>query len=107
LKYATGRERPDQSSSDSFPSGHASQTFASATVLGRHLGPYAAAPAFGAAAYVAMSRVNQNRHYLSDVLFGCGLGVAVGWASARTEQAWQVTPTISPSGGTVHVSHTF
>ena len=38
LKYATQRERPDGSNPHSFPSGHASITFATATVIERHLG---------------------------------------------------------------------
>jgi membrane-associated phospholipid phosphatase len=104
LKYATGRERPDHSSSDSFPSGHSAQTFASATVIGRHLGPGAAVPAFGAAAFVAMSRVNQRRHYLTDVMFGAGLGIAVGWTGTRRVGDWQLTPAVSPSGVAVSVA---
>ena len=94
-KYAVGRERPDQSSSDSFPSGHAAQSFASATVLARHLGPGAAWPAFGTAAFVSLSRLNQHRHYLSDVVFGAGLGVAVGWTVSRQAAAWQIVPNVS------------
>jgi membrane-associated phospholipid phosphatase len=37
LKYTTRRERPDGSSKNSFPSGHAADTFAFATALERHL----------------------------------------------------------------------
>jgi membrane-associated phospholipid phosphatase len=104
LKYTARRERPDQTSSDSFPSGHSAQTFASATVLARHLGPAAAVPAFGAAGFVAMSRVNQRRHYLTDVMFGAGLGIAVGWTGTRRVGSWQVTPSLSPSRAAVVIS---
>ena len=38
LKYTTRRERPDGSGKNSFPSGHAADTFAFATALERHLG---------------------------------------------------------------------
>src|SRR5262245_10550159 len=38
LKLATHRERPDGSGHNSFPSGHAADTFAFATALERHLG---------------------------------------------------------------------
>src|SRR5262249_21485710 len=38
LKFATHRERPDGSNHQSFPSGHAAITFATATVIERHLG---------------------------------------------------------------------
>jgi membrane-associated phospholipid phosphatase len=107
LKYAVGRERPDRSSHDSFPSGHAAQTFASATVLARHLGPHATWPALVAASFVALSRVNQNRHFLSDVVFGAGLGVAVGWNTVHRESDWTVTPQVSRSGVGVHLARTF
>ena len=53
-----------------FPSGHASAAFATASVLERHLGYRGAWPTFAIAAYVATSRLHDNRHFLSDVLFG-------------------------------------
>jgi membrane-associated phospholipid phosphatase len=107
VKYAVGRERPDHSSSDSFPSGHSAQTFASATVITRHLGAGAAWPAFGAATFVALSRLNQHRHFLSDVVFGAGLGVAVGWTASHRASAWRVTPAISRGLVAVEVSRVF
>ena len=106
-KYAVGRERPDQSSSDSFPSGHAAQSFASATVIARHLGVGAAWPAFGAATFVSMSRLNQHRHWLSDVVFGAGLGVAVGWTASGRAAAWRVMPTVSRGQISFEVSRLF
>ena len=106
-KYAVGRERPDQSSNDSFPSGHAAQSFASATVIARHLGVGAAWPAFGAATFVSLSRLNQHRHVLSDVVFGAGLGVAVGWTASGRAAAWRVTPSVSRGEFSVEVSRLF
>jgi membrane-associated phospholipid phosphatase len=97
-KYAVGRERPDQSSSDSFPSGHAAQSFASAKVIARHFGVGAAWPPFGAATFVSLSRLNQHRHFLSDVVFGAGLGVAVGWTASGHAAAWRLTPSVSRDG---------
>jgi membrane-associated phospholipid phosphatase len=44
LKYTVRRERPDLSDRHSFPSGHASTTFAIATALERHLGWKGAVP---------------------------------------------------------------
>ena len=46
LKFSVQRERPDGSNHHSFPSGHASATFATATVLQRHLGWKAAVPTY-------------------------------------------------------------
>jgi len=77
LKVAVRRNRPD-GSLFSFPSGHASATFASATVLYRQFGWKAGLPAYGAAVYVAGSRLTENRHYASDVIFGAAVGIVAG-----------------------------
>jgi hypothetical protein len=76
LKYSVQRERPDQSNNHSFPSGHSASAFATAGVLQRHYGWKVGVPATAVAAYVATSRVHDNRHYLSDVIFGAAMGVA-------------------------------
>jgi membrane-associated phospholipid phosphatase len=76
LKRTVRRERPNGGTRLSFPSGHASATFATATVLGRRYGWRVGAPAFAAAAYVAASRVRDRKHFLSDVTFGSALGIA-------------------------------
>jgi membrane-associated phospholipid phosphatase len=47
----------------SFPPGHASVRFATATVLQRHFG-WKGALAYPLAAYVAASRLHENRHHL-------------------------------------------
>jgi membrane-associated phospholipid phosphatase len=78
LKYAVRRDRPTGECC-AFPSGHASVTFATATVLERHLGYRASWPMFAIAGYVSVSRLTDNRHFLSDVLFGSALGMATGW----------------------------
>ena len=78
VKLAVRRERPDGSNNRSFPSGHASGTFATATVLQRRYGWKVGVPAYAVAGYVAVSRMNEGEHYLSDVLFGATIGVLVG-----------------------------
>jgi membrane-associated phospholipid phosphatase len=78
VKYAVRRDRPN-GKANSFPSGHASATFATAAVLERHLGYRGAWPTIAIASYVAASRLHDNVHYLSDVLFGAALGTASGW----------------------------
>jgi membrane-associated phospholipid phosphatase len=62
----------------SFPSGHATLTFAAATVLQEHLGYKAAIPTYLIATYVAMSRLHDNVHYASDVVFGAANGIVIG-----------------------------
>jgi membrane-associated phospholipid phosphatase len=78
VKYAVRRDRPDGTCC-SFPSAHASVTFASASVLERHFGYRSAWPTFVIASYVAASRLTDNKHFLSDVVFGAALGMASGW----------------------------
>jgi membrane-associated phospholipid phosphatase len=76
IKYTVRRERPDGSNTQSFPSGHSASAFATAGVLQRHYGWKVGVPATVAAAYVATARVHDNKHYLSDVIFGSAMGVA-------------------------------
>jgi membrane-associated phospholipid phosphatase len=77
LKLASNRTRPDGTSL-SFPSGHSASMFATATVLKSEFGWKAGVPAYAAAAWVAASRVQGNRHYLSDVIAGATLGILAG-----------------------------
>jgi hypothetical protein len=77
IKYAVRRTRPD-GTSFSFPSGHTAVTFASATVMQRNFGWKVGIPAYGVAAYVAGSRLQKERHHLSDVAFGAALGILAG-----------------------------
>jgi membrane-associated phospholipid phosphatase len=78
VKHAVRRDRPTGECC-AFPSGHAASAFALASVLERHLGYRASWPALAAASYVATSRLVDNRHFLSDVVFGAAVGEAVGW----------------------------
>jgi hypothetical protein len=78
LKSAVGRSRPDGSDTRSFPSGHTSGAFTISTILARRHGLKAAIPAFGLATFAAVARMEDKRHYLSDVVAGAALGVAIG-----------------------------
>ena len=61
------------------PSGHAAAAFAAAAVFERHLGYRGAWPTLVLATYIASSRLHDNVHFLSDVLFGSAVGMASGW----------------------------
>jgi hypothetical protein len=76
LKFTTQRTRPDGSNDQSFPSGHSASAFATAAVLHRHYGWKIGIPAYLVGGYVATARVHDNRHYLSDVVFGAAMGFA-------------------------------
>ena len=78
MKRGFGRKRPNGSCCKSFPSGHTSHSFTIATIVNELYGGQMGVAAYCLAVLVATSRINDNKHYLSDVLFGAGLGTAVG-----------------------------
>jgi membrane-associated phospholipid phosphatase len=100
IKYTVRRDRPTGECC-SFPSGHAATAFAAASVIERHLGYRAAWPTLLAATYVATSRLHDNRHFISDVLFGSAVGMATGWTivgrHGRNEYA--LAPLMPVNGG--------
>ena len=107
MKLAVRRQRPDESNRVSFPSGHASNAFATAAVITRHY-PRLAAPAYGAASYVAVSRMAANKHHFSDIVAGAGFGYGVGRLVTRRNSRAPDAPaapaaatslTIVPDGG--------
>ena len=102
VKLSVRRTRPD-GSEFSFPSGHTSVTFASATVLQRDLGWKVGLPAFGVATYVAASRIQERRHFLSDVAFGAAIGIVAGRTVTvgRGETRFAMAPMATPGGGGV------
>lgn len=77
LKYTTKQLRPDNSSYNSFPSGHTAQAFTCATAMFMEYKDsnlwYASSGFLFAAATGALRMVN-NRHWLPDVLLGAGVG---------------------------------
>ena len=107
VKLAVRRERPN-GSRYSFPSGHTSSTFATATVLQRQFGWRVGAPAFAVATLVGGSRLQENRHYLSDVVFGAAIGIVAGrGAELRHGHATlALAPFAAPGGGGLLLSLT-
>ena len=105
LKLAVGRRRPD-GTRFSFPSGHTSSTFATATVLQRHFGWKVGVPAYAFASYVAGSRLQENRHYASDVMVGAALGIVSGRAVTvgRGRATFAVSPFAAHGGGGIGFS---
>ncbi len=100
MKWATGRIRPFQlKPSDSpyqfqpfsfhgfnrsLPSGHATLSFMTATVISRHTKKtWVKVLAYTVATAVAISRVTSNRHHPSDVGVGAVLGITIGFYVTR------------------------
>ncbi len=80
LKVVIREPRPDNSDNYSFPSGHATTAFAFAGVIGMEHEWYYSVPAYALAGFIGVSRINDNKHYLHDVIGGAtlGLGYAFG-----------------------------
>jgi hypothetical protein len=101
MKESVRRRRPE-GSGFAFPSGHTTVSFASATVLQQHFGWRAGLPAYALASYVALSRVQMKRHYLSDVAFGAALGIAAGRTiTIGRERKLRLAPMATEGGGGV------
>lgn len=78
IKFTVRRQRPDRSNRLSFPSGHTANSFAVARVLHRHYGLRVGIPLYVFSGFVAAGRLEDERHYLSDVVMGAVLGTVVG-----------------------------
>lgn len=95
IKFITGRERPENSRDDafdfegpgkgdfnaSFPSGHAGNAFSLATVISemyKEDNPWVPWIAYPLAGGTALARVDDERHWFSDVFLGGALGYFIG-----------------------------
>ncbi|WP_052496182.1 phosphatase PAP2 family protein [Pedobacter lusitanus] len=97
IKSTSKVERPDGSSNNSFPSGHTATAFMNATVLDKEYGQYGY-PLIGIAGYAmatatALGRGLNNRHWITDVLAGAGVGIV------STELGYFVTDQIMKDRG--------
>ena len=88
-KYLIGRSRPTDgkgaydfepfSGHDSFMSGHTTEAFTLASVITEHYNaPWIKVTAYALAGTVGYARLNNNRHWPSDVLVGAVVGTYVG-----------------------------
>jgi len=78
LKNKAKRKRPDGSKVNSFPSGHTTQAFIAARYLDKEFGkkyPWIKYTGYALASFTGVSRVLNNRHWVSDILVGAGLGI--------------------------------
>ena len=95
VKNIIDRERPNKSDKESMPSGHTSQSFTVAAVADELYGHKVGTTAYLIAGLVAVSRINDNKHYLSYVIVGAGLGTIIGRGFAKTYHDKKATPIIS------------
>lgn len=95
LKVAFGRQRPSNNPNyHSFPSGHATTAFTTATVLTYAYGWKAAMIAYPVATFVGLSRLSDNVHWASDVVGGAFLGY---WAARASFYSKEEAASLSSS----------
>lgn len=78
IKYSIRRLRPDGSTHNSFPSGHTATAFMTATMLHKEYewrSPWISIAGYTAAAVTGVSRIFNNRHWISDVMAGAAIGI--------------------------------
>lgn len=92
LKSTTKVMRPDGSSRNSFPSGHTATAFMGAELLRREysdVSPWIGVAGYAVAAGTGFFRMYNNRHWLTDVVAGAGIGIM------SVEAAYWLYPVIS------------
>jgi len=99
IKVATQRRRPS-GGSHAFPSGHTSATLATAEVVREHFGWKWGVPAYAIGAYVSVSRMVDNKHWASDVVFGTAIGIISGRAASfgHISRRVSIAPSVVPGG---------
>ena len=121
LKKITTVPRPDTGQRTSFPSGHTAQAFAAATFMAKeygHRNVWYSIGAYTMATAVGTMRVLNNRHWLSDVLVGAGIGIfSTNIAYLTHQYKWGkkkhptghtvIVPSYDGHAGLVSVVHTF
>ena len=82
IKHTAKEMRPDGSSANSWPSGHTATAFVGATLLHKEYGltrsPWWSVAGYSVATATGVMRVLNNRHWISDVLSGAGIGMLSG-----------------------------
>ncbi len=120
LKFVVGRKRPSQdpsphkfspfNTSASFPSGHATQAFAVASVIADHYNsPWIKVGSYGLASAVGYARMEQKAHWASDVLAGALIGTFVGREIVHFnhDKRYEISPIIDGDTVGAQVTHTF
>ena len=93
LKYSVDAERPNGEDNLSFPSGHTSAAFSTASFIQMRYGWAYGAPAYLAATFVGWSRVYSDNHYTRDVVAGAAIGVVSSFIFTDAyEKGVAVTP---------------
>ena len=100
IKYTAKEMRPDGTSANSWPSGHTATAFVGATLLHKEYGltrsPWWSVAGYGVATATGVMRVLNNRHWVSDVMSGAGIGIL------STELGYALSDVFFKSKGLLH-----
>ena len=121
LKANIDKVRPNGEDSRAFPSGHTSAAFASATILYeefKNTAPVLAYSGYAFAVTTGYLRMAKNKHWLSDVLFGSAIGIAItklvyhfdhlfAWNPFKKSDKMVIAPKIGIEGTGLYVSLQF
>lgn len=120
MKKITAVPRPDTGQPTSFPSGHTAQAFAAATFMAKEYGHKSIWYSIGAytvATGIGTMRVMNNRHWVSDVLVGAGIGILstnlvylthqYKWGKKKSSGQTLIVPSYDGQTGIVSVVHRF
>ena len=108
LKKAFPEERPDRSDDMSFPSGHASVSFAAAASLQNRYGWKIGLPAQLVAAFVGLGRVEARKHHWYDVVAGAAIGEGSGFLiTTKRDSDVRILPWGDTSGGGATIAMRF
>jgi len=78
MKKTIRIERPTGGGMNTMPSGHTAQAFVAATILDmeyRDTSPWISVGGYAVATTTAIGRMVNNKHWISDVLIGAGIGI--------------------------------
>jgi len=92
LKHSTHQLRPDGSTYNSFPSGHTAAAFVGAEMMNQEFGwrsPWYSVAGYTMATATGVLRVMNNRHWLSDVITGAGIGILTTKFSYWLYSKWE------------------
>ncbi|QGN54783.1 phosphatase PAP2 family protein [Novosphingobium sp. Gsoil 351] len=109
LKELFPERRPDGSNNRSFPSGHTAVGFAAAASIYEREGPGIGIPAFAAASFVGLARVEADKHHWYDCAVGAGIGTAAGLliTNKHHPRSAMVVPWGDAHGGGVSMAMAF
>jgi len=114
MKKTIRVERPSGGGMNTMPSGHTAQAFVAATILDmeyRDTSPWISVGGYAVATTTAIGRMVNNKHWISDVLIGAGIGIFSAKVVYYTHQyRWGkknnivILPAIYKNGGGVSFS---